>query len=101
MQSVRKDPWTEAEDMIILSLVQYIGCKWATIAKALSASGFHRTDFAVGNHYHQTLKRKQQQRQEKEHRRNCRQCHPSSSSFHRVHDSAEHRVQIPCLLNPV
>eukprot|EP00301_Raphidiophrys_heterophryoidea_P026787 c9325_g1_i2.p1 GENE.c9325_g1_i2~~c9325_g1_i2.p1 ORF type:complete len:789 (+),score=183.87 c9325_g1_i2:524-2890(+) len=50
---VRKDAFTEAEDILILSLVDKIGSKWATIAKQLPG----RTDNSIKNRYNSTLKR--------------------------------------------
>jgi len=52
--SVLKGPWTKEEDRIILSWISKVGCKWAHISKYLPG----RTDSAVANRYHQSLKRR-------------------------------------------
>lgn len=129
---MRKDPWTEKEDRIILKLIQRVGCRWATIAKAIpgrcvkasikcdlhhlnlvviSFLHLHRTDFAIGNHYHQTLKRKlriEQLKELKEGRHG--ESHSAQGDSHDrtrkpvqqgFSSSAENRVQVHCLLNPI
>lgn len=49
---VRKGPWTPEEDQIILQAIAELGPSWSKISKRLPG----RTDAAVANRYHQTLK---------------------------------------------
>jgi len=50
---VRKDPWTEEEDQIIIEAVTNIGSKWTTISGMLTG----RTPNAIKNRWNSTLKR--------------------------------------------
>jgi len=51
---VRKDPWTEEEDRIIIEAHNELGSKWTTIANML---GNGRTPNSIKNRWNSTLKR--------------------------------------------
>ena len=55
--AVRKDPWTEEEDQIILNQHKAQGNSWAEMAKLLHG----RTDNAIKNRFNATLKRRLQE----------------------------------------
>ena len=58
--NVRKDPWTEEEDQIILQQHRNHGNSWAEMAKMLVG----RTDNAIKNRFNATLKRRLQEESE-------------------------------------
>jgi hypothetical protein len=49
---VRSDPWTEAEDILLVAKVNELGFAWATIARSFNG----RSDTAVKNRWYSHLK---------------------------------------------
>eukprot|EP00301_Raphidiophrys_heterophryoidea_P020159 c4928_g1_i1.p1 GENE.c4928_g1_i1~~c4928_g1_i1.p1 ORF type:complete len:332 (-),score=63.20 c4928_g1_i1:233-1228(-) len=56
--SITKEPFSKDEDILIVSMVQEMGTKWAKIAKSLPG----RTDNAIKNRYYSSLLKKPHER---------------------------------------
>lgn len=50
---IKKDRWSEDEDLTLLAAHNLFGNKWAVISKFLSG----RTDNCIKNHWNSTIKR--------------------------------------------